>query len=173
MGTRADKAAAVPKYYGWHRFAPTSSQPWFNSLRVTDELRLRFPKEMADCEPATCLASGHGHGAKRSGGIESQRERGQAAARTLDAQLSRMSHQFWKLVRNGKCRGGARGECDGPSGDFPPRRIPKSQLRVTHPEWCNENAVFENFAVDGHGMLLAVATCEAKLGAKSPLLPAA
>ena len=33
------------------------------------------------------------------------------------------------------------------------------ESRVTHPEWCNENVVLENFAVDDHVMLLAVATC--------------
>jgi hypothetical protein len=27
-----------------------------------------------------------------------------------------------------------------------------------HPEWCNETPFLENFAVDDHGMLLAVAT---------------
>ncbi len=28
-----------------------------------------------------------------------------------------------------------------------------------HPEWCNEKPFLENFAVDDHGMLLAVVSC--------------
>jgi hypothetical protein len=35
---------------------------------------------------------------------------------------------------------------------------PLSEWCVTHPEWCNENAVLRELRVDDHGMLLAVAS---------------